>query len=241
MAAHRQNPTRRAPKRRGEVRRPAKAAPKRRAVRPRYGRISTALAAVTVTVVAVLGGAGLLPGDDGHVPPPADAAAPAAGSGQAASITTGLVDARQAALEAEHEQAGELALPADSGHGRRAVFDQSAQRVWLVDEAGRAKRTYAVSGSVLDNLHPGTYEVYSRSRHAVGIQDSGTMEYFVRFTRGDNAAIGFHSIPQKDGKPLQTRAQLGTPRSHGCIRQARPDAIAMWEFAQLGTTVVVIA
>ena len=109
------------------------------------------------------------------------------------------------------------------------------------DRDGRAKRTYAVSGSVLDNLHPGTYEVYSRSRHAVGIQDSGTMEYFVRFTRGDNAAIGFHSIPQKNGKPLQTRAQLGTPRSHGCIRQARPDAIAMWEFAQLGTTVVVVA
>lgn len=67
------------------------------------------------------------------------------------------------------------------------------------------------------------------------------MEYFVRFTRGENAAIGFHDIPVKDGRPLQTRAELGSPRSHGCIRQARPDAIAMWDFAQIGTTVVVTA
>ena len=103
------------------------------------------------------------------------------------------------------------------------------------------KRTYLVSGSVLDNLKPGTYEVYSRSRHAVGVDDSGEMEYFVRFTRGKKAAIGFHSIPTQDGKPLQSREQLGSPQSHGCIRQARPDAIAMWEFAHIGTKVVVRA
>jgi len=38
---------------------------------------------------------------------------------------------------------------------------------------------------------------------------------------------------------VQTRAQLGTPLSHGCIRQAEPDAKAMWRFARLGTKVVV--
>ena len=103
------------------------------------------------------------------------------------------------------------------------------------------RRTYPVSGSIYDNLDPGTYEVYSRSEQAWGIDDSGEMRYFVRFTTGDNAAIGFHSIPTKDGVRLQTRAQLGTPTSHGCIRQAMPDAKAMWRFAQLGDTVVVVA
>ena len=137
--------------------------------------------------------------------------------------------------------ADESALPVESGEGRRAVFDMSAQRAWIVDAQGKVKRTYLVSGSVLDNLKPGTYEVYSRSRHAVGVDDSGEMEYFVRFTRGKKAAIGFHSIPTQDGKPLQSREQLGSPQSHGCIRQARPDAIAMWEFAHIGTKVVVRA
>jgi lipoprotein-anchoring transpeptidase ErfK/SrfK len=41
------------------------------------------------------------------------------------------------------------------------------------------------------------------------------------------------------GERLQTTAELGTPLSHGCIRQARPDAKALWRFAPVGTTVVV--
>jgi lipoprotein-anchoring transpeptidase ErfK/SrfK len=68
------------------------------------------------------------------------------------------------------------------------------------------------------------------------------MKYFVRFTQGDTgAAIGFHDIPVKDGQLVQTERQLGTPQSHGCIRQKRSDAIALWKFAPLGTDVVVTA
>ena len=133
-------------------------------------------------------------------------------------------------------------MPDDSGDGRRIVFDQSDQRVWLVDDDEDVERTYLVSGSLYDNLDPGTYSVYSRSEHAWGIDDSGTMEYFVRFTEGTNgAAIGFHDIPIDDGELVQTVADLGTPRSHGCIRQERDDAIALWEFAPIGTEVDVTA
>lgn len=119
------------------------------------------------------------------------------------------------------------------------VYDISDQRVWLVDRDETVERTYPVSGSLYDNLDPGTYSVYSRSPHAVGINGSGTMRYMVRFTHGDNAPIGFHDIPISHGKPVQSRAELGTPRSHGCIRQARPDAKALWRFSPLGTKVVV--
>jgi lipoprotein-anchoring transpeptidase ErfK/SrfK len=40
---------------------------------------------------------------------------------------------------------------------------------------------------------------------------------------------------------VQTKAQLGTPQSHGCIRQKESDAKALWAFAPIGTTVVVVA
>jgi hypothetical protein len=119
----------------------------------------------------------------------------------------------------------------------------SEQRVWLVDQVrgeDKVTRTYPVSGSVTDNLHPGTYAVYSKSLHAVGIEDSGTMEYMVRFAHGANAAIGFHDVPISHGRLVQTREQLGIPRSHGCIRQWRPDARALWRFAPVGTKVVVL-
>ena len=133
-------------------------------------------------------------------------------------------------------------VPEDSGEGRRIVFDQSDQRVWLVDEDGTVERTYLVSGSLYDNLFPGTYSVYSKSVQAWGVDDSGTMKHFVRFTHGTNgAAIGFHDIPVDDGQLVQTAAQLGTPQSHGCIRQLRDDAIALWDFAPVGTEVDVTA
>jgi hypothetical protein len=133
-------------------------------------------------------------------------------------------------------------VPAHSGEGKRIVFDQSDQRVWLVDEDETVEKTYLVSGSLYDNLFPGTYSVYSRSEQAWGVDDSGTMRYFVRFTQGTNgSAIGFHDIPVDDGHLVQTVAQLGTPQSHGCIRQEREDAIALWEFAPIGTEVDVTA
>ena len=68
------------------------------------------------------------------------------------------------------------------------------------------------------------------------------MRYMVRFTkgrRGDN--IGFHEIPRYRGQAMQTEAQLGLPISDGCIRQATADAQFMWDWAQLGTVVVVVA
>ena len=68
------------------------------------------------------------------------------------------------------------------------------------------------------------------------------MNFFVRFTQGDSgAAIGFHDIPVDAGLPVQTIAQLGTPLSHGCVRQKREDAVALWKFAPIGTAVVVTA
>jgi lipoprotein-anchoring transpeptidase ErfK/SrfK len=133
-------------------------------------------------------------------------------------------------------------LPAGSGTGRRIVFDQSDQRVWLVDADSAVERTYLVSGSRFNNLQPGTYTVQSKSRQAGAFDGSGTMEYFVRFATGFSEPIGFHSVPKDNSGELeQTKAELGTPLSAGCVRQWLPDAIALWDFAPVGTTVVVTA
>ena len=131
--------------------------------------------------------------------------------------------------------------PQHSGHGKRVVYDISVQRVWLISARNDVKRTYLVSGGRTYVVAPGSYEVYSKSRHAIGVDDSGTMDYMVRFAYGTTAAIGFHDIPVLNGKPVQTRAQLGTPQSHGCIRQRSTDAKALWRFSPVGTTVVVLA
>lgn len=236
--------------------------------RIRYKRLSAAGASCAITAVALLGGVGVLPADEETRPVaqvtlssaggtrPGEVDAPALDPGPAVDTATPRERGAGGAAEpgrdeqqfralasqrrAEELAAQALAVPDGSGEGRRVVFDQSAQRVWLVGGHGRAQRTYLVSGSVEDNLDPGTYEVYSRSMKAWGIDDGGTMKYMVRFAYGKRAAIGFHDIPVKDEEPVQTKAELGTALSSGCIRQWRPDAKALWEFAPLGTTVVVV-
>jgi hypothetical protein len=234
-------------------------------VRPRYGRVAAAGLSLVVTTVALLGGLGLLPvqtarggSDEVSVSSPThhrvkpSGSTPSAGDAGGSTATgstesrsqddRGVGDAPAASAPAPTSGSpSSTALPADSGEGRRVVFSTSAQRVWLVGADGAVASTYLVSGSVTDNLQPGSYAVYSRSRWAVGVDDSGVMQYFVRFAHGPHAAIGFHSIPTKHGTPVQGEAQLGTPQSHGCIRQRLADARQMWDFASVGTDVVVLA
>ncbi len=208
----------------------------RRDVRPRYGRIALLMGAASVTVLSVLGGVGALPTGD---PPPAAADKPSVPAPQTSESEP--VAPASGAQATERNLAARL-LPRDSGTGRRVVFSEGGQRVWLVDDGDVVRRTYLVSGSMFDNLDRGTHSVYSRSETATGIEDSGSMRWFVRFAYGDTgAAIGFHDIPVDAGARVQTVGQLGTPTSHGCIRQRTADAKAMWHFAPVGTTVVVVA
>lgn len=221
-----------------------------RHVRPRYGRLTAAVSSFSVTVVAVMAGFGLLP-SAAQEPAPRGGGTALLTSAEREPARTGADDAadtaepgageRSASTPGERRRvtAADL-LPADSGTGRRVVFSEGQQRVWIIGERGGVLHSHLVSGSLSDNLDPGTYQVYSRDENAVGIDDSGTMKYFVRFTQGDTgAAIGFHDIPIDEGERVQTVDELGTPTSHGCIRQKTSDAKAMWAFAGVGTTVVV--
>ncbi|HEX2178084.1 MAG TPA: L,D-transpeptidase [Actinomycetota bacterium] len=150
-------------------------------------------------------------------PPPASAAAPA---------TAGIP--------------GAPAVPPNSGSGRRVVYSVGAQRVWLVNEGESLHGTWLVSGRA-GEPNPGNYSVFSRSRHARAKAAGVRMEFMVRFARTPGLPIGFHSIPvNRHGRQIQTIEELGTYQSLGCVRQRYEDAVVMWEFAQIGTPVIVV-
>ena len=130
--------------------------------------------------------------------------------------------------------------PAGSGAGKRIVYCVSCQRVWLVEGDNRVSRTHLVSGRA-GVPRRGTYKVFSKSMNAVAGSRRATMTHMVRFARGRTLAIGFHAIPRdRRGRPIQAESELGTYRSLGCVRQADADAVALWNFAPIGTAVVVI-
>ncbi len=129
-------------------------------------------------------------------------------------------------------------LPADSGEGKRIVYSNSLQRVWMIAEDGFVLDSYLVSGRKGDP-RPGTYQVYSKSKLAYS-HHGITMRYMVRFAWGKVLSIGFHEIPKyAGGRPMQTEDQLGTFQSAGCVRQQTEDARRLYHWADIGTTVVV--
>jgi len=136
-----------------------------------------------------------------------------------------------------------LIVPADSGSGRRVVYSKTYQRVWMIDENELIFKTHRVSGR-MSQPSPGTYSVFSRSEVTCALAHSDIcMRWMVRFARtaSGNNNIGFHEIPRRNGVPLQSSDELGQALSGGCVRQATADAIAMWDWAQVGTVVVVVA
>jgi len=127
----------------------------------------------------------------------------------------------------------------NEGMGKRIIYSNGEQRVWLVEASGELTKTHLVSGR-RGVPAAGEYEVYSKSRHASAPYKGITMEYMVRYTFGINWPLGFHSIPVRPDKtPLQTIEQLGTHRSAGCSRQHIDDAEFVFHWADLGTKVIV--
>jgi len=127
------------------------------------------------------------------------------------------------------------------GDGKRIIYSNSQQQIWLIDENNQLVDTYLVSGRK-GIPHYGTYSVFSKSVNAWAPYGGITMKNMVRFVRpgtwGNQWSYGFHSIPRySDGRPMQTEAQLGVWRSGGCVRQADAKAKALYDWAPIGTTV----
>lgn len=133
-------------------------------------------------------------------------------------------------------------LPENSGSGRRLVYERTGQRVWAVDEDERIIRSWLISGSKYENEAPGTHEVYSRSDVSTAWNGKAWLPLMVRWLKTDIGAIGFHAMPRhvEDNSLYQNEAELGTRLSGGCQRQADLDAEFTWDFAQIGTRVVVV-
>ena len=133
-------------------------------------------------------------------------------------------------------------VPPDSGSGRRVVYERRGQRAWAIDDDGTVIRSWLVSGSKYGNEQPGFHKVYSRSERSTAWNGQAWLPLMIRYQETHIGHIGFHAIPLhvSDGSAYMTEAELGTRLSGGCQRQANADAAFMWDFAQVGTTVVVL-
>ncbi len=134
-----------------------------------------------------------------------------------------------------------IPVPAKSGSGRRIVYANRQQRVWVINADNEMIRTFLVSG-MLGQPGKGTFEVFSKSPASYSPEFAGvTFRYMTRFAIGRNGGnVGFHEIPTKNGKPMQSVEALGTFNGSGCLRSTTQDARFIYQWATLGTKVVVV-
>jgi lipoprotein-anchoring transpeptidase ErfK/SrfK len=119
------------------------------------------------------------------------------------------------------------------------VYSNSQQHVWVIEANGAVTYSWPVSGRT--GTPPfGTYSIQRR----LNPDYSGSLRlpYFQGFLRGSSGLwFGFHGIPlEPNGTPIEPDSELGTPRSHGCVRLSQADAAILWNWATVGTTVVAI-
>ena len=132
-------------------------------------------------------------------------------------------------------------LPNKSGSGRRVIYKIDLQWVWVVDGQNNVVRVMPVSGR-RGVPTPGEYKVNSQSLRSYSLDFEGVwFNNMTRFALGPAGGnIGFHDIPKKNGKVMQTEDQLGTFQGSGCIRMSPADAKFIFDFAKPGTKVVVL-
>lgn len=126
---------------------------------------------------------------------------------------------------------GTVALPANSGSGTRIVYSPSEQRVWLVEGSTVERSARVRPGTIAATT--GDYTVSAKTPGATG-GDNVQVLYVVRFSSGSGTVYGFDAEATYTGLPPAPTGQTTG------IRMAQLDAQALYEFASVGTTVVVV-
>jgi hypothetical protein len=132
-----------------------------------------------------------------------------------------------------------LALPENSGKGKRVVYSLGRSLVWLV---GADEKVQLAAQSVPGTLtpSPGTYQVSKwYSTHRGG--DGALVQYQVLWgPPSDNTKFGFDAIASLPPDKMPPKPSPGT--TTGGVRLTQNDAQAVWQFATTvkGTQVVVV-
>lgn len=133
---------------------------------------------------------------------------------------------------------------ANAAGERVIIYSLGIQRVSVFGDDAKLIKTYLVSGHKgMPRL--GRHRVYSKSPTTFSSNNPALQwKYMVRFARSSRGnPIGFHQIPVRciNGKctPVQGSGQVGSALSAGCVRQRPKEAQWLYQWAGLGTLVIV--
>jgi len=98
--------------------------------------------------------------------------------------------------------------------------------------------TYKVSTGKASTPTPkGEFRIFFKSPKAWSRSAKLWMPFFMQFTK---QGAGIHELPEWPGGKKEGADHLGTPVSHGCVRLGVGPAKTLYDWAPLGTKVVVV-
>ena len=128
-----------------------------------------------------------------------------------------------------------------AGQGKSMVVSLSKQTITLF-EHGRVISIRRVStGKWSTPTPPGNYKIYNKISVAYSAPFHLYMENWMAFQ--PDGSMGLHGLPfwklKNGGKLYEGASHIGTPVSHGCIRQTLADSKTLYEWAPIGTPLTV--
>lgn len=122
---------------------------------------------------------------------------------------------------------------------KQIVVDKSQQRAYVY-ENGELIWTFVVStGMPGSETWEGTFAVRSKIPNAFAQLWGLQMPYWLGFYHTGYLENGFHALPIMPSGAILWDGYLGTPVSYGCVILSYADAATLFEWAEIGTEVVV--
>jgi hypothetical protein len=127
--------------------------------------------------------------------------------------------------------------PAKISSGKYIDINLSSQ-VMVIFENGRAIDAYLVSSGKRGMDTPqGSYTIQNKALKPWSKQYSLYMPHWMALT--SDGKYGIHELPEWPGGYKEGQDHLGTPVSHGCVRLGVGAAKTVYEWAEVGTPVIV--
>jgi len=98
---------------------------------------------------------------------------------------------------------------------------------------------YVCTGRASSPTIPGRYKIKTKMDSAYGSAWDLDMPYWLGIYDAGGSENGFHALPILSSGVTLWRSALGTGCSYGCIVLDTPDALALYEWADLGTDVII--
>jgi LysM repeat protein len=129
--------------------------------------------------------------------------------------------------------------PASTGGAKRIVVDLSEQHLYAYQGETLIYSFVASTGMAGSRTSPGTFSVLNKLPNAYASTWDLQMPYWLGIYWSGNLQNGIHALPILSNGQQLWAGYLGTPISYGCIVLGTYEASLLYQWADVGTPVVI--